>query len=269
MTHRKLISMVVSLALVLGGCAAMTEEQKAALGKVVDAVGGGVVAEKLTDHIDNDAVRAAAILAGAAAGAYIGDQFAKALSKRDQEKLFVAQQQAAGSGKPVTFSGEDGVTGRVSVVNDKPVETEQKTVQVKVLKDKVEQTPPLNLVGAAYSPKSVINVRSGPGTDYKPVAKLAAGESVQVIGEALPDKKWYLISQLPDGTAGGYVYSSLMSPSSEPVNYVQTSAESVSEVNVQANGVCKTVRQEVTTADGTIAEDIRVCQQGNGTWKLA
>ena len=102
MTHRKLISMVVSLALVLGGCAAMTEEQKAALGKVVGAVGGGVVAEKLTDHIDNDAVRAAAILAGAAAGAYIGDQFAKALSKRDQEKLFVAQQQAAGSGKPVT-----------------------------------------------------------------------------------------------------------------------------------------------------------------------
>ena len=40
MTHRKLISMVVSLALVLGGCAAMTEEQKAALAPVDDVPAG-------------------------------------------------------------------------------------------------------------------------------------------------------------------------------------------------------------------------------------
>lgn len=269
MKRKKVMSVVLSLSLVLGGCAAMTEEQKATFGKVIGAVGGGVVAEKLTDHIDNDAVRAAAILAGAAAGAYIGDQFAKALSKRDQEKLFSAQQQAAGSGKTTTFTGEDGVTGRVSVVSDKPVQQEEKTVKVKVLKDKVEQTPPLNLVGAAYSPKSTVNVRSGPGTDYKTVTQLSGGQAVQVIGEALPDKKWYLISQLPDGTAGGYVYSSLMSPSSQPVAYAQTSSQPVSEVNVQASAVCKTVRQEVTTADGTISEDLRVCQQGDGTWKLA
>ena len=89
-----------------------------------------------------------------------------------------------------------------------------------------------------------------------------------MIGEALPDKKWYLISQLPDGTAGGYVYRPLMSPSNQPVSYAQASTESVSEVKVQASSVCKTVRQEVTTADGTITEDLRVCQQGDGTWKL-
>jgi uncharacterized protein YcfJ len=269
MKCKKMMTGTVVIALVLSGCAAMSEDQKAALGKAVGAVSGGVVAGQLTDDIDNDAVRAAVILAGAAAGAYIGDQFAKALTQRDQEKLFIAQQQAAGSGETATFTGEDGVTGRVSVVNDKPIEKQEKTVQVKVLKDKVEQTPPLNLVGAAYSPKNVINVRSGPGTDYKKVAQLAGGESVQVIGEALPEQKWYLISQLPDGTAGGYVYSSLMSPSSDPVEYGQASAEAVSHVSVQANVVCKTVRQEVTTADGPITEDIRVCQQGDGTWKLA
>ena len=82
-------------------------------------------------------------------------------------------------------------------------------------------------------------------------------------------KKWFLISQLPDGTASGYVYSPLMHPSNEPVNYTQTSTSSVSEVNVQASGVCKTVRQEVTTSKGVLTEDIRVCQQGNGIWKLA
>jgi uncharacterized protein YgiM (DUF1202 family) len=269
MKHHKLISIVLALVLVVSGCAAMTEEQKANLSKITGGVIGGVAAEKLTDHIDNDAVRAAAIFAGAVAGAYIGDQFAKALSKRDQEKLFVAQQQAVSSGKPATFTGDNGVTGRVSVVSGQSVDQEEKTVKVKVLKDRVEQTPPLELVGAPYSPKNVVNVRSGPGTDYKTVAQLAQNQSVQVIGEALPGKKWFLISQLPDGTAGGYVYSSLMAPSSKPVEYVQTSSQEVAEVNVQASGVCKTVRQEVTTNDGTISEDLRVCQQGDGTWKLA
>ena len=43
-----------------------------------------MIAEKLSEDMDNDALRAAAILAGAAAGAYTGDQFAKVLSRRDQ-----------------------------------------------------------------------------------------------------------------------------------------------------------------------------------------
>jgi len=183
--------------------------------------------------------------------------------------LFTAQQQAAATGRPVAFSGEKGVNGRVSVVKTEPYVKQDKKVKVKILKDRVEKTPPLKLVGAAYSPRSLVNVRSGPGTDYKKVAKIAGGESVQVIGEALPGNKWYLISQLPDGTAGGYVYSSLMYPSSQPVSYMQTTAENVSEVNVQSSGVCKTVRQEVTTSNGLLTEDIRVCQQGNGTWKSA
>ena len=266
--RKALVSGVVAVSLTLGGCASMTEEQKASWGKVAGAVGGGVIAEKLSEDMDNDALRAAAILAGAAAGAYIGDQFAKVLSRRDQEKLFAAQQQSAGTGQRVTFSGDDGVTGQVSVLDDQPVSREEKTVKLKVLKQKVEQTPPLSLIGAPFSPKSVTNVRSGPGTDYKIVSQLAGNQSVQVIGEALPDKKWYLISQLPDGTAGGYVYRPLMSPSSQPVSYAQASTESVSEVKVQASSVCKTVRQEVTTTDGTITEDLRVCQQGDGTWKL-
>ena len=77
--RKALVSGVVAVSLTLGGCASMTEEQKASWGKVAGAVGGGVIAEKLSEDMDNDALRAAAILAGAAAGAYIGDQFAKVL----------------------------------------------------------------------------------------------------------------------------------------------------------------------------------------------
>lgn len=269
MKYKKLIGVVLSSSLMMSGCGSiLTEEQQASLSKAGGAILGGVAANKLAEDIDNDFVRAAVIFAGAAAGAYIGDQFAKALSKKDQEKLFEAQQQAASSDKPVTFTGEEGVSGRVSVVKDKPVQKQEKTVKVKVLKDKVEQTPPLELVGAPYSSTKFMNVRSGPGTDYKVVTQLKKGQSVQVIGKALPKKTWFLISQLPDGTAGGYAYSSLMTASTKPVDYVSTPAQQVSQVNVQASGVCKTVRQEVTTASGVISEDLRVCQQGDGTWKM-
>jgi len=269
MKFNRSLYLVLSIALAIGGCAAMTEEQKASISKVVGGLGGGVLAAKLAENVDNPLARAAIVMAGAAAGAYIGDQFAKVLSANDQKKLFSAQQQSAATGRAVSFSGEQGVRGRVSVINTEPETRQDKSVNVRVLKDRVEKTPPLKLVGAAYSPNSRINVRSGPGTDYRTVAKIAGNESVQVIGEALPDKKWFLISQLPDGTAGGYVYSSLMHPSSQPVSYTQTSSGSVAEVNIQASGVCKTVRQEVTTSKGVLTEDIRVCQQGNGTWKLA
>ena len=269
MKHLKSLIMVFSVAFIVVGCAAMTEEQKAMLGKTIGAVGGGAIVANLTKNIDSPFARAAIIMAGAAAGAYIGDQFAQVLSANDQKKLFSAQQQAAATGRAVSFSGEQGVRGRVSVVRTEPYRRQNKRVNVKILKDRVEKTPPLKLVGAAYSPNSRINVRSGPGTDYRTVAKIARNEPVQVIGEALPDKKWFLISQLPDGTAGGYVYSSLMHPTSQPVRYTQTSYGSVEEVNVQASSVCKTVRQEVTTSKGVLTEDIRVCQQGNGTWKLA
>ena len=269
MKFNRSLYLILSIIVVLSGCAGMTEEQKSSISKVVGGLGGGVLAAKLAENVDKPLVRAAIVMAGAAAGTYIGDQFAKVLSSEDQKKLFAAQQQSAASGRPVAFSGEQGVTGQVRVVDSVPETRQDKNVKVRVLKDRVEKTPPLKLVGAAYSPNSRINVRSGPGTDYKTVAKLSGNESVQVIGEALPDKKWFLISQLPDGTASGYVYSPLMHPSNEPVNYTQTSTSSVSEVNVQASGVCKTVRQEVTTSKGVLTEDIRVCQQGNGIWKLA
>lgn len=268
MKIKKALCLILSTAVLISGCV-ITEEQKSNISKFVGGIGGGVIAAKLAENVNSPLGRAALIMAGAAAGAYIGDQFAQALSENDQRKLFTAQQQAAATGRPVAFTGEEGVNGKVSVVKTEPYAKQDKKVIVKVLKDRVEKTPPLKLVGAPYSPKSRVNVRSGPGTNYKTVSKISGGESVQVIGEALPGKKWYLISQLPDGTAGGYVYSSLMHPSSQPITYMQAVAENVSEVNVPASGVCKTVRQEVTTSEGVLKEDIRVCQQGDGTWRLA
>lgn len=251
----------------LSACAGMDEEGSAA-GKLIGGALGVVVADKVTED-SSEGVQLFAKLAGALAGAYIGDQFAKALSKRDQQKLYEAQQEAAATGREVSFSGEEpGVRGRVSVIEEESA-PEAKDVEVKYLKERVEHIPPLDLVGAPYRPASgAVNVRGGPGTDYQKVARLENRQTVQAIGR-VKGKDWLLISHAEDGTAGGFVYAPLMERTDQRVDYVAAPASPVAEQSVTASGVCKTVRQEVTTADGTLQEDIRVCQQGDGTWKMA
>lgn len=251
----------------LAGCAGMSEDGAAA-GRLLGGALGVVVADTATED-SPEGVRMLARLAGAAAGAYIGDQFVKALSKRDQQKLYEAQQEAAATGKEVSFSGEEpGVSGRVSVIEEER-EPQAKEVEVRYLKERIDHIPPLDLVGAPYRSKDgTVNVRGGPGTDYQQVTRIESRQTVQAIGR-VKGKDWLLISQAEDGTAGGFVYGPLMEPTTHRVDYVAQSASAVAEQSVPASGVCKTVRQEVTTAEGSISEDIRVCQQGDGTWKLA
>jgi len=263
-----LIPTLVVSGVILSGCAAMSEQQRTTMARITGGVAGAVLGSAAAKHIDNDYLRTGVILAGAAAGAYIGDQFAKVLNERDRQQLFNAQQRAAASGRPASFTGDDGVRGRVSVVESKPQVKQQQVVEVKVLKDKVEQTPALDLVGAPYSPKSNLNMRGGPGQDYRIVGSIPAGTVVQVIGQ-VQGKPWYLVSQAADGTASGYSSSTNLYPSDKRVDVVDTGTQSVASVQVEAIRICKTVHQEVTTKDGTINDDIRVCQQGDGTWKIA
>jgi uncharacterized protein YraI len=244
----------------------MTEAQRQianVVGPVVGAGTGGYIASEVTKNMSNDAARTGIIIASGLVGAYIGHKFVEALSEKDQEKLLEAQQQAATSGETVTFEGEPGVTGQVSVVKNHPA----KTVPVKVLKDKVDEMPPLEMVDSTYSANNVMNVRSGPSTDYRTVGSLNSGQAVHVIGK-VRGQEWFFISQSENGAGNGFVYSPLMSPAEEPVNYVETSQTDLVEMQIPSSQPCKTVRQEVTTSTETIKEDIRVCQQENGSWKL-
>ncbi|MEM7080547.1 MAG: SH3 domain-containing protein [Pseudomonadota bacterium] len=269
MKHIKHGVLVAACSLVLTGCAVTPEMQakwEENKGKIVGGAAGVAAAVLATEGASPEA-KLAAILLGAYVGSLIGDQFARALNERDQAALYSAQQEAAYSNQAVSFTGsEEGVSGRVSVVEGSRSQQNQ-PVEVRYLKDKVDQVPPLDLVGAPYRVKgSGVNVRGGPGTDYKKVDLLASGETVQVIGK-VKGKNWYLISRALDGTAGGFVSSGLLALSAEPMHYVEVADAEVAKLSVDASSTCKTVRQEVTTADGPIAEDIRVCQQGNGQWK--
>ena len=83
------------------------------------------------------------------------------------------------------------MSGRAEVVNAEPT---RQSVAVPVLKDRVQQVPPLELIGEPYRATADANVRGGPGTDYVVVGNLSRSETVTVAGK-VEGRPWYMISQ--------------------------------------------------------------------------
>ena len=230
----------------------------------------GVLAlgSKLTDMEQR---RATTAFAAFGAAILIGQRFSELLSDREQEQLYNAQQRAAESDRDVAFDGErSGIRGSVRVIRDAPRVSQERVVEVPVLKGRVQQMPALDLIGAPYKVRGGgINVRGGPGTDYEKVGQLAGGQVVQVIGR-VQGQSWYLVSERADGAAGGFVADFLLERSAEPAVLLASSeAQDVSAFRVNTKAECKSVLQEVMTPKETVTEEVRVCPQPDGTWRLA
>ncbi len=268
MKRNLVLATCVAATLAASGCASMTEEQKGKFGKVIGAVVSTGLALEATKGVDNAFLRTALVITAAIAGAYIGDQFAKMLSERDQQRLYEAQQQVAFTDKPVEFTGDDGVEVKVSVVADKPATIEQRVVEVQVLKDRIDKTPPLQMVGASHSATSNLNLRGGPGTDYRVVGSVPANQVVRVIGQ-VKGEPWYLVSQSENGPATGYASSKYLVRTDKAVDTIEVGTQEVASLQVDAASVCKTVRQEVNSKGQVVTQDLRLCQQGDGSWKMA
>ena len=200
----------------------------------------------------------------------IGAAFAKLLGAEDQRTLYNAQQRAGETDSDVAFEGSSAdVRGSVRIVADAPRKTEKRTVELKVLKDSVDEMPAIELVAAPFSvARDKINVRAGPGTDYRTVQSLARATVVQVIGK-VRGAEWFVITRTPDGAASGFVYKPLLEKTSSPVTYLSNTSSAVTPIAVETTGQCKTVQQDVTTPDGTASEQVEICPQGDGSWKLA
>lgn len=203
-------------------------------------------------------------LATAAACQLVGELRGLELSKQDELAIEETTQQVAVSGETKTYENpETGVKSSVKVTETRPQQV--KTAQVKVLKDRVEQTPALDLVKAPYETVSAVNVRGGPGTGYKEVGHLTTGEVRDVIGK-VQGKPWYLISEGNVGT--GYVYASLMRPTTQaapPLNV----AGSVSSVQIETNTSCRVVEREVAKEGyETVTQKFEMCQQEDGSWDV-
>ena len=261
----KINSIFLAALVVLGsgtGCASL-ENQKEKLGTVV----GGTIGGALGSLVDDEDVRKWTTVIGTIVGSIIGREIGQYLDEQDRKRLAESTTVALTTGEVQSWHNPStGTRARVAVTSS---ETRRETVEMKVLKDRIQETPPLEMVGAYYQARQNTNVRGGPGTNFVRVGSLSSGQTVEVVGK-VRGKSWYMISE--GGVGTGFVASRLLRPTEEMVTErtVSLPAGQITSSNVDAELVCRTVEQTVQLEDGTTREDtVKACQQSDGSWRVS
>lgn len=254
-------AMVCALALNLSGCETLPESPftKEQIGSVLGAAVGLVAASELCDG-DNKEL---CYLASTALTTYVGNRIGKHLDEQEKLEMAQATRQSLVSGQTQSWSNaENNISGSVKVVESATVEA---PVKVKVLKEKVKEVPPLDIMGETFQVNNDINVRGGPSTDYQVVGSLKGDEVINVVGK-VQGTNWYLISQ--DSVGSGFVRSDLVRPAPEAVLLASDKVyadDELAETQISDTQLCRTVEQSVTLADGSVASDsVQACQGANG-----
>jgi len=250
---------VIAVCIVIPLSACETLETKEGLGSLIGAVAGYHVVKEGGGNKN-------AKLAGALAGLYVGKQIGKKLDEEDRARMAASMQRSLVSGESANWSNAKNKTsGQSRVV---ATNTKSKPVKVKVLKSKVKQVPPIDIIGTTYTASSRSNVRGGPSTDYVVVGSLDADKPVNVVGK-VKNSNWFLIAE--DGVGSGFVSSSLLNPAPtaviEPAD-VNFAASDITEEEVASSTLCRSIENSVTLPDGTTeSETITACQGPNG-WEV-
>ena len=194
----------------------------------------------------------------------VSGSFAKLLSGGDIKAHEAAVLGALATGAIQSWKNpETGSSGKVKVLNEK---TSTKDAEIEVLKDRVEQVPPIELLGTNFTSTGAANVRGGPGTDYKPVGRLAPGTVVTVVGK-VKGKNWYMISQGGIGT--GFVSAPLLKETPAVAATTEQKPEGTRGSFVTtADQTCKTVEQSVTQSDGTTKTQVVTACRGANGWEI-
>jgi len=203
---------------------------------------------------------------GAFAGTVIGKQLWKYLDKQDFEHMMQATSAAVASGQGQSWiNPQTNTRGEAKVVS---TENKAGSIKIPVLKERIAQVPPLDIIGQTYHALKKSNVRGGPGTRYRIVSGLVTGEAVTVIGK-VRDSNWYLISK--DGIGRGFIYAPLLkaTPAEKmPDSGVAIAQGEIEEKEVTSNRICRTIEQSVSFADGSLRKDtIEACQSPSG-WQV-
>lgn len=242
------IGTVALVALILTGCKTSTGE---ALGTGGGAVLGGLLGSQIGSGSGRLVATAAGAVIGSQLGRVIGGELEKALTEDDQVNATNAAVGAASEGGTKKWDNPDtGVKGQAEVVS---TEQREERVEVRVLKDRVETPPPLELIGEPRVVKgSAVNVRGGPGTNYKIVDRLQADDQVHAVGR-VKDRDWVLAAR--SNTAIGYIHETLIRRP-EPGKAVPAEQETVPQnetevATISTQQECRDVKQDVTLADGT------------------
>ena len=262
MKARKLvvIATVCSLSIALSGCL-----EKITKGQIGTA-GGGIIGAIIGDALCEDK-EALCIAAGAFIGGYIGNKFGKYLDEQEQKRMAEVTLNTLNTGNANSWTSDKNKT-QVQA-RQLASRTTTETVKVPVLKKKIKEVPPLEIIGQTYEAKGQSNLRGGPSTDYEKVGSLAAGEVINVVGK-VKGADWYLISK--DGVGSGFIASYLVKAAPNKVaakSKNEISRSDIAQTNVTSDRTCKTVEQSVTLADGTQhSETVEACRGVNG-WEEA
>lgn len=213
------------------------------------------------DRKNLDGKGAALLQTSVVYGGAIAGQLSAYLQRRDQQNAEEAFEESVQTGENRTWSNkETGVSGQTTV----QASSRQQRVSVPVLKNRVKEVPPLDLIGEPYEAIEAVNVRGGPSTDYVVDDKLATGEVVVVAGK-VQQKDWYMISQ--NGAGSGFVHAEFLRPASKDsaVTAKAAPAGEVVEASIETKRKCRTVTQTITLEDGSKRqEEITACKGPNG-----
>ena len=265
MRSKGAVAAVLAASLMSSSCTDTGGFSKTQVGAAVGAITGAAVGA----GVSHDKTKGA--LVGGLVGGLIGGGIGKMLDERDKQHLAQSTQQTLSTGAPQTWSNpETGVSVKTEV---KSTTTQPQQAQIPVLKDKVQQVPPLEFIGEDYTATKQANVRGGPGTDYTIVSKLNAGQTTRVVGKVV-NQPWYMVSE--NNVGSGFVSTDLLKanppaatptvPSSAPP--AAAPASDVAQATVDGSSMCRVVTQQVTTKDGqTATEDVKACRGPNG-WEI-
>ncbi|HKY94695.1 MAG TPA: SH3 domain-containing protein [Kiloniellales bacterium] len=245
--HHLLLSTAVLAALfALAGCKSVGEQLGSTVGSTLGTtIGGGLAAQT-----------------GTIVGSVVGGEIAELLDPESQRRATEATSEAITTGQPQAWSNpQAGTSGEVQVVAEAQ---EQKTVEVEVLQEKVEDLPPIDVIGRDYVTTEEANVRGGPGTKYKVVTSLPPGQTVNVVGK-VQGKDWYMVSQAD--VIIGFVSTTLLTPAAPaPTTPPAMKPEgTVVKQAVVAEVTCRTAEHRVRLANGEMkSETIDACQTPDG-----
>lgn len=262
---KKALTSVAVAALTVVSAPSCTETgqiDKTKMGAVIGVAAGAAIGASVAD--DN---KAAGILIGGLVGGLVGGKIGAMLTERDKQRLAQSTQETIRTGEAQTWTNPETGVKATTVVKEETV-SPPKQVQIPVLKNKVQQLPPLDFIGEDYSTTANVNVRGGPGTDYVVVDKLAQGQATRVVGKVV-GADWYMISK--NNAGSGFVAGSLLKPAPATAPPVATPpaapAGEVTNASVAATSTCRVVTQEVSKDGQTTSQNVKACRGPNG-WEI-
>jgi uncharacterized protein YgiM (DUF1202 family) len=245
--------------LLLSACESMGNKE--GWGTTIGAGLGGVIGSQF----GHGSGRLVATGLGVAIGGFVGNRIGAYLDEQDKQRMTASMQAAAVTGQSQSWSNpRSGASGSVTVTGQR---TSSGEVNVPVLKDRVQEVPPLDLIGATYKATGTANVRGGPGSDYKTTGSLKAGQAVNVIGK-VQGADWYLISE--GEAASGFVYARLLAPAPEATVAAASGPKGeTGTAVVQAKQTCQITTTSVKYADGRVEKkELMLCPSADGSMEV-